>query len=120
MRIFKSDEIKLEKSKATLFTEEVTRASLLSENDAGDFVMSIVNFPKGVRNKFHTHSSDQVLIMTAGRGIVATEDEEKLVASGDIALIPAHIKHWHGATADSDFAHISMIVNGAETVQLES
>jgi quercetin dioxygenase-like cupin family protein len=45
--------------------------------------MSIVNFGRGVRNKFHAHESDQILIVTAGTGIVATEHEQKTVAVGE-------------------------------------
>ncbi len=101
-----------------LFTgPDVTRQPLVS--DSKDLMMSIVNFGKGVRNKFHTHDGDQVLIITAGKGIVATETEKKTVTVGEIVLIPADEKHWHGATKDSEFSHIAVTRVGAKMTQLE-
>jgi quercetin dioxygenase-like cupin family protein len=82
--------------------------------------MGIVNFGKGVRNKFHTHSGDQILIITAGKGIVATETEEKAVTVGDVVLFPAGEKHWHGATQDSELSHITVQIKGSKMTQLES
>jgi len=54
-----------------------------------------VNFGKGVRNKLHTHDSEQILIVTAGKGIVATGKEQKTVTAGDVILFSAGEKHWH-------------------------
>ena len=53
--------------------------------------------------------------MTEGDGIVATEGEEVRVTRGDTAWIPAGEKHWHGATPDSDFSHISLQAKGSTT-----
>jgi quercetin dioxygenase-like cupin family protein len=59
-----------------LFTgKDVSVQALIPEG--GNYNMSIVNFGKGIRNKFHVHGSDQILIVTAGKGIVATEQEQK-------------------------------------------
>ncbi len=74
---------------------------------------------KGIRNKFHAHDAEQVLIVTEGRGIVATEDKESVVAVGDVVLIPAGEKHWHGATEDSEFSHIYFFKKGCKLTQLE-
>ena len=101
-----------------LFTsEEVTMQPLIPEG--GDYNMSVVNFGKGVRNKFHIHESDQVLIVTAGKGIVATEGEQREVSTGDIILFPAGEKHWHGATEDSEFSHIYITRSDSKTTQME-
>ena len=51
--------------------------SLLPE--CRDFAMRIVYFVKGVKTEFHTHESDQILIVTAGKGVVATESDERVV-----------------------------------------
>ncbi len=78
-----------------------------------------MNFGKGVRNKFHTHSGDQVLVVTEGKGIVATDKEEVVVGVGDIIFIPAGEKHWHGATKDSTFSHLYVMPADNKTEQLE-
>ncbi len=87
--------------------------------DSREFSVNIVNFGKGVRNKFHAHEGEQILIVTAGKGIVATETERRFVARGDVVLIPAGEKHWHGATEDSEFSHIYVARLGGKFTQLE-
>ena len=100
-----------------LFTGAVTVQPLIPEG--GDFNMAVVNFGKGVRNKFHTHESDQILIVTAGKGIVATESEQREVTVGDVILFPTGEKHWHGATDGSEFSHIYISRAGQKTKQVE-
>jgi len=65
-----------------------------------------VNFSPGAVNVFHTHTSDQILYVTEGKGIVATENEEVTVTPGTIIFIPAGERHWHGATKETAFSHI--------------
>ena len=66
-------------------------------------------FAPGARNKFHTHSREQILYVTEGKGIVATRDKEYTVTPGTVVYIPVNEEHWHGATKDSSFAHLSII-----------
>jgi quercetin dioxygenase-like cupin family protein len=83
-----------------------------------DFIVNLVNFSTGTRNKFHAHTCDQVLIVTAGRGIVATETEERIVTPGDVIYFPAGEVHRHGAAKDSEFSHI-FILKETTTKQIE-
>ena len=118
MYVVSIDDVPKIPRKSRLFTsEEVTVQSLIPEG--GDYTMSVVNFGRGVRNKFHVHESDQILIVTAGSGFVATEQEQRMVSVGDIILLPAGEKHWHGATEDSDFSHIYITRAGGKTTQIE-
>ena len=119
MKIVKINEVPKEPYLNPLFTgPDVTRQSLLS--DSKDLRLSIVNFGRGTRNKLHTHDGDQVLIITAGKGFVATETEKKVVTAGEIVLFPAGEKHWHRATQDSDFSHIVVTRVGVKMTQIES
>jgi len=118
MRTLKIDEIPKEPLVNPLFTgPDVTRQSLVS--DSKDLSVGIVNFGRGVRNKFHRHDGDQVLIIVAGKGIVATEREKKVVTVGEIVVFPAGEKHWHGAIQDSEFSHIVITRVGVKLTQLE-
>jgi len=102
-----------------LFTDpDVTIQRLLPESR--EFDVNIVNFGKGVRNKFHTHDHEQVLIVTAGKGIIATEDKEVVITPGDVVLISANEKHWHGATEDSEFSHIYLSNPASQLTQIEA
>ena len=91
-----------------LFTGKVTRRSPVTDNEGSQLSIDYVYFPKGVRNKFHTHANDQVLIVLNGQGIVATKKQKVLVEKGDVVWAPAGEEHWHGAAPGSKFAHISV------------
>jgi len=66
----------------------------------------LVDFEPGGRNRMHTHVYDQILFVTAGRGIVANRVGEHVVEAGDTIIIPAGEPHWHGATPDDRFSHL--------------
>lgn len=118
MRVVKISKVDKEAFDSPLFTgSDVTRQILLP--DSKEYNLNVVNFGKRVRNKFHAHDSEQILIVTSGKGIIATEKEEKMITEGDVAIIPAGEKHWHGATKDSEFAHIYVSRLGTKLTQLE-
>ncbi len=118
MRVVKISEVRREPFKNPIFTgPEVTRQVLLP--DSKEFEVNVVNFGQGVRNKFHAHDGEQILVVTSGRGIIATETEEKVITVGDVVLIPAGEKHWHGATKGSEFSHIYVTRSGGKLTQLE-
>ncbi len=66
----------------------------------------LVDFEPGGRNKMHTHIYEQMLFVTAGRGIVADSNGENIVEAGDLIIISAGEPHWHGATPDSHLSHV--------------
>jgi quercetin dioxygenase-like cupin family protein len=101
-----------------LFTGPATSQGMVDGKEA-QFSVAYIRFPDGVRNKFHTHTGDQVLIVTEGRGMVATDDEEREIAVGDVALISAGEKHRHGAVAGSSMTHVSILPAGSRTQQVE-
>jgi quercetin dioxygenase-like cupin family protein len=84
-----------------------------------NFLITQVNFELGIRNKFHKHDTEQILIVTEGKGIVATDKEEITVGPGDVIYIPAGEKHWHGAAKGSTFSHLYVMSPDTNTTQLE-
>ena len=81
MKVFRIKDVPVEPANSPLFTGgEVTRQQMVTNDFAKDFTFNIVNFGTGARNYFHTHTSDQVLLITEGTGIVATR---KRRARGD-------------------------------------
>ena len=94
-----------------LFTGgKVYRQPALDEDyEAQKIRMTLVRFAPGAHAKLHTHSSQQILYVTEGKGIVATKDKEYVVTPGMIIYIPSGEEHWHGATKDSSFAHFSIV-----------
>ncbi len=116
MKVVKISDVKSVEAVSPLFMGgKVTRQGLIGENDGKELLSNMVNFNPGAVNKFHTHTHDQILIITEGKGIVATEGEEITVTPGMVILFPAGEKHWHGATKDSSFSHITIIQPGSVT-----
>ncbi len=88
-----------------------TRQPIIPEGESDFFNASVVNFQKGAQTGWHRHSSDQILVITVGNGIVANETEEHHVGVGDVVQIKAGENHWHGATADGYMGHITITTN---------
>jgi quercetin dioxygenase-like cupin family protein len=83
---------------------------LIGADIAKELNVGIVKFKPGGRTKFHVHTSEQVLYCLEGKGIVATEKEEVVVTPGMIIFFPKGENHWHGATRDSSFAHLTIML----------
>ena len=57
----------------------------------------------------------QLLICTAGEGWYQEEGKAAVsLTPGTVITIPANVKHWHGAKADSWFSHIAVEVPGED------
>jgi quercetin dioxygenase-like cupin family protein len=99
---------------------QVHRQAILEPGESGNFNFAIVSFDAGSCTHFHTHSGDQLLVITQGSGKVATDSEVLKVTEGDMVLIPAGENHWHGAPDDTSMAHITITIPGSKTTQTES
>ena len=86
----------------------VHRKELVSAKDTGGFSVLLVTFGPGAKLNFHTHTFEQILYVTEGKGIVATKQAEKIVTPGDVIFIAPGEVHWHGATRDASFSHIAI------------
>jgi len=116
MKVMKADNLKVLPDPLGLFFGTVERQPLVEKGTAG-LVVSMVKFDPGAGNKMHSHTGEQVLIITEGRGVVATEKEEHIVTPGMLVYIPKNEMHWHGATKDSSFAHVSIQTSGETTMK---
>ena len=76
-----------------------------------------VTFEPGCRNNWHIHHADkgggQILLCVAGSGWYQEEGKPaRSLNPGDVVVIPAGVRHWHGAKKDSWFSHIAVEVPG--------
>lgn len=71
-----------------------------------------VVFEPGCRNNWHTHPSNQILIVIEGVGYYQ-EDGSPIqeIQVGDVINILPGIKHWHGATPNGRFVHYAVNTN---------
>jgi hypothetical protein len=79
-----------------------------------------VTFEPGCRNNWHIHHATkgggQLLVCVAGTGWYQEWGKPaRLLHPGDVVNIPTGVKHWHGATVDSWFAHLAIEVPGEKT-----
>lgn len=79
-----------------------------------------VTFEPGCRNNWHVHHAlsggGQILLCVEGRGWYQEWGKPaRALNPGDVVVIPAGVKHWHGAAADSWFTHLAIEVPGEET-----
>ena len=86
--------------------------TLDAPNVAGCPGLHNVVFEPGVYNAWHTHAGGQVLIVTDGIGYHQIEGQPvEVLRPGDVAMCPPGVKHWHGATPGSRFAHLAANTN---------
>lgn len=79
-----------------------------------------VTFEPGCRNNWHIHHAKsgggQLLVCVDGEGWYQEEGKKaRSLKTGDVVTIPAGVKHWHGAKADSWFSHLAIECPGEET-----
>ena len=111
MKIVKVSDLKaVDDSANPIFRGKVTRREIIPGNDK-QMRISEINFNPEARNIMHSHTFDQVLYVTTGKGILAHEKTETVVMPGTVILIPGE-EHWHGATKDSAFTHIAIMPPG--------
>ena len=90
----------------------------LTKPEDGVFLAN-VTFEPGCRNNWHIHHAKngggQILICTAGEGWYQEEGKEAVsLIPGKVIVIPAEVKHWHGAKKDSWFSHIALECPGED------
>ena len=117
MQVIKKDQNSAEdRSDAPIFYGgKVEGRAIVGGGMSEYFNFNQVTFVAGAKNHFHTHTSDQILFGLSGTGYVTSETEQIEMSAGDTALIPAGEKHWHGATDDSAFSHISLTHPNSQT-----
>src|SRR5688572_5820931 len=97
MRQFRISDLPDQPDNSPIFVGSVTKKAMVTDDNPDLLRANVVTFHYGARNKLHHHETDQLLVVTAGEGIVATESEEIHVRPGDVVHVPAGERHWHGA-----------------------
>ncbi len=92
----------------------------LTKKEESPISLTNVTFEPGCRNNWHIHHATkdggQILICTAGYGWYQEEGKDAIsLEPGKVIVIPANVKHWHGAKKDSWFSHIALEVPGENT-----
>ncbi len=85
------------------------RRVLDAPNAANSPAWTYVAFPKGTYNRWHSHKTGQLLIATDGVGYHQVKGGPlEILHPGDVVFCPPGVIHFHGATKDSSFAHLTI------------
>ena len=99
------------------FAQYFIGQSYLNMLSTEQVVIGNVTFEPKCRNNWHIHHADegggQMLLVTAGEGWYQEWGKlARKLKAGDVVHIPAGVKHWHGAAANSWFQHLAIEVPG--------
>ncbi len=74
-------------------------------------------YEPGARSFWHVHEREQAIIVAYGSGLVAWEglDMPQPLEAGDWWHVEPGVAHWHGARANSPFAHLA-VTSGGRTI----
>lgn len=102
------------------FAQYFTGQSYLKMLTTDGVPIGNVTFEPGCRNNWHIHHASkgggQILLVTGGNGWYCEEGKPaRSLKPGDVVVIPANVKHWHGAKKDSWFSHLAVEVPGTDT-----
>lgn len=115
MDVRRLEDEEAERLTGPVFETQVHRKAGFSEAfDDKELSVSEIFFAPGERTTMHEHTIRQILYVTEGEGIVASEDERHEVSVGDMISIPPGVDHWHGAKPNATFRHISIVVRDEE------
>lgn len=80
MKVMKINDVEAVEEKNPIFIGgRADRQVFVDDKLSKGLRIIIITFRPGVRTKLHTHDTDQILYVTEGKGIVATEAEAELV-----------------------------------------
>jgi quercetin dioxygenase-like cupin family protein len=115
MAIYTEDEIlKLgyDKARRDLFTGRAWLKTYVNPDGDTNAYIGEVLFEPGARNNWHTHGSNQILLIR--EGVCYYQEEGKPIQeirAGSFINIRPGIKHWHGASPDGFMVHTAIGIN---------
>ena len=110
MQINRSGSQPSAKGSADFFTGSVRIDPLIQTTPPARVGGAFVTFEPGARSAWHTHPLGQMLIVTAGCGLVQSEGgPARKIHPGDVVWCPPGEKHWHGATSTTGMTHIAIL-----------
>lgn len=103
----------------TAYAKYFTGNSYLAPVSTSQVKFVNVTFEPRCRNNWHIHHAaeggGQMLVGVGGRGWYQEEGKEPVeILPGTVIHIPANVKHWHGAAADSWFSHLAFEIAGTD------
>ena len=112
MRVVKIDPAARTRAVGDIFVGEVEAFTAVGAEHSRDLRLSDIHFKDGAANRWHVHTTDQILVVTDGDGFVETDTERHDLTRGVVVLVPANTRHRHGAKPGRDVSHWSILGPG--------
>ncbi|MEE1899435.1 cupin domain-containing protein [Flavobacterium rakeshii] len=101
-----------EKGSPDFFTGNAYNYGLVPMDSTYTTLVGNVYFEPGARSNWHTHPGGQILIITDGIGYHQIEGQPvEVMHKGDVVKCPPNVRHWHGASKDSDLQQMYIVPN---------
>lgn len=92
------------------FTGKSYLNALIVPDKSNTINVTNVTFEPSCINHWHKHTTEQILLVIEGIGWYQEWGKPaQLLQKGDVVVVPIGVKHWHGATAQSWFAHLAIM-----------
>lgn len=103
---------------ANYFTGQSFLERLVEDNEIPVGV-SNVTFEPSSRNNWHIHRDGfQILLVTGGEGWYQEQGKPaQLLRTGESVIVHEGVKHWHGASKESWFVHLSISSGNIEWLE---
>jgi quercetin dioxygenase-like cupin family protein len=110
--IRKSGDIHAEPVTGEIYFGEINSQFLMRDPQESPMKVTHAHFEPGGGNRLHTHSFDQLLVITDGVAVIGDGQQEFELNRGDIVFTPAGEPHSHGATPGHPMSHIVVMGYG--------
>jgi len=91
------------------FTGSAHVTPLVQGEEPSCLTCASVAFAPGARSAWHRHRKGQLLLVTAGAGLIQEWGKPvQRIRQGDVIWTPAGIKHWHGAAPETSMTHTAV------------
>lgn len=99
------------------FTGRVWRTDFVRPPETVALAGSRFLYEAGARSYWHVHEHEQVIVAVLGTGLVSWQGlaAPRVLGAGDWWHVSPGVPHWHGASADSVFAHLAVTAGGSTT-----
>jgi quercetin dioxygenase-like cupin family protein/alkylhydroperoxidase/carboxymuconolactone decarboxylase family protein YurZ len=100
------------------FTGDVAVRFIYMPDSETNVSAAYVTFEPGTRTNWHIHERGQRMVITEGVCWTQSEGGQKIIATaGDVIICPAGVKHWHGASPDSQMTHLVLTGGGVRWLE---
>lgn len=97
---------------AAYFSGKAFLKILVAADEVTNCNIAEVAFEAGCRNNWHTHPSNQILLVKEGTCYYQEEGQPvQKIQAGDIINVLPGIKHWHGASPGAAMTHLAININ---------